>query len=72
MSDSFIDINKEALVQLLFGRKAEQLRNVWENTCYTHNWAASKQNSSYGEVIKRLFIGDRDAIRTDRNKQQTA
>lgn len=63
MSDSFIDINEEALVALLWGEKARQLDSVWEDTHYTHNWAAAKQGSSYGEVIKELFIGDRDAIK---------
>ncbi|KAG9061854.1 hypothetical protein KI688_007005 [Linnemannia hyalina] len=71
MSDSFIDINEEALVALLWGEKAVQLDNVWEDTRYTHNWAAAKQRSSYGEVIKELFIGDRDVIKEARNKQQT-
>ena len=71
MSGSFIDINEEALVALLWGEKAVQLDNVWEDTRYTHNWAAAKQRSSYGEVIKELFIGDRDVIKEARNKQQT-
>jgi len=71
MSDAFIDINEEALVALLWGEKAIQLEDVWEDTQYTHIWAAAKQHSSYGEVIKELFIGDRDAIREARNKQQT-
>ncbi|KAI8605997.1 hypothetical protein EDD21DRAFT_427217 [Dissophora ornata] len=63
MSDAFIDINEEALVALLWGQNAGQLDNVWEDTHYTHNWAVTKQRSSYGEVIKELFIGDRDAIK---------
>ncbi|KAG9068054.1 hypothetical protein KI688_011646 [Linnemannia hyalina] len=32
---------------------------------------AAKQRSSYGGVIKELFIGNRDAIKEARNKQQT-
>ncbi|KAF8924330.1 hypothetical protein BGZ47_004111, partial [Haplosporangium gracile] len=71
MSDSFVDINEEALVALLWGEKSAQLDNVWKDTRYTHQWAAAKQRSSYGEVIKELFIGDRDAIKEARNKQQT-
>ncbi|KAK3843964.1 MAG: hypothetical protein J3R72DRAFT_419838 [Linnemannia gamsii] len=71
MSDSFIDINEEALVALPWEEKSSQLDNVWEGTHFTYNWAAAEQRSSYGEVVKEQFIGDRDAIKEAKNKKQT-
>ncbi|KAG0328261.1 hypothetical protein BG004_002579, partial [Podila humilis] len=58
MADSFLDITRD-------------VANMWTNSHFTHRWAAENQISSYGEVIKQLFIGDRDTIKAAKNKSQT-
>ncbi|KAK3846473.1 MAG: hypothetical protein J3R72DRAFT_486735 [Linnemannia gamsii] len=70
MTDSFIDIREEGLMRILWGRDAGQVGLIWSGGSHTHDWAKQQVNTSFGNIIKMLFIGDRDTIRLA-TKQQT-
>jgi hypothetical protein len=70
MTDSFIDIREEGLMRILWGKDAGPVGLIWSGGSHTHNWAKQQYNTSFGNIIKMLFIGDRNTIRLA-NKQQT-
>lgn len=71
MTDGFIDISENELKSILWGQEAGQVRSIWSGGTYTSKWAAQQVNSSYGNIIKMLFIGDRDTVRHARKQQTT-
>ncbi|KAG9073275.1 hypothetical protein KI688_001067 [Linnemannia hyalina] len=70
MADSFIDIREEGLMRILWGRDAGQVGLIWSGSPHSHDWANLQVNTSFGNLIKMLFIGDRNTVRLA-NKQQT-
>ena len=52
------------------GKDAGPVGLIWSGGSHTHNWAKQQNNTSFGNIIKMLFIGDRSTIRLA-NKQQT-
>lgn len=70
MTDSFIDIREEGLMRILWGREAGPVAEIWGGGPNSLQWAKTQVSTSFGNLIKMLFIGDRESIRTA-SKQQT-
>ncbi|KAF9082447.1 hypothetical protein BGX23_012457 [Mortierella sp. AD031] len=71
MTDSFIDIREEGLMRILWGKDAGQVGQIWSGGSHTHDWAKEQVDTSFGNLIKMLFIGNRDTIRLASKQQKT-
>ncbi|GJJ78229.1 hypothetical protein EMPS_10588 [Entomortierella parvispora] len=71
MTDSFIDIREEGLMRILWGRDAGSVGEIWEGGTHSHQWAKSQLSTAVGNIIKTLFIGDRESIRLAKKQQTT-
>ncbi|KAF9083042.1 hypothetical protein BGX29_003437, partial [Mortierella sp. GBA35] len=71
MTDSFIDIREEGLMRILWGKDAGQVGQIWSGGSHTHDWAKEQVDTSFGNLIKMLFIGNRNTIRLASKQQKT-
>ncbi|KAF9992379.1 hypothetical protein BGZ65_012307, partial [Modicella reniformis] len=70
--DVFQMFQETALVVLLWGTGANHpTRPFLEHKVCTSKEADRMAKNEYGELLKRLFIGDPDSIRDNRKKRQT-
>ncbi|KAF9546436.1 hypothetical protein EC957_009785 [Mortierella hygrophila] len=70
MTDSFTDIKEEELMCILWGRVPGQVGLIWSGSSHTHDWANLQVYTSFGNLVKMLFIGEQNTVRLA-NKQQT-
>ncbi|KAF9906551.1 hypothetical protein EC991_000493 [Linnemannia zychae] len=68
MTDSFIDIREETLFRILWRKKSD---TIWGGSTYDFDWAKEQVHISFGNVIKMLFIGDRDKVQRATKHQTT-
>ncbi|GJJ71752.1 hypothetical protein EMPS_04109 [Entomortierella parvispora] len=69
MTDSFIDLNEEALVALLWGITAGRVGDILMTSVCNRQRANHLRKNSYGNVIKQLFVGDRSTIKAAKKRQ---
>ncbi|KAF9940001.1 hypothetical protein BGZ65_008581 [Modicella reniformis] len=74
--DTFQLMSERTLVGLLWGGKPDNpghpTRNIMERHIFSYEAADAAVKNNYGEIIFKLFIGNREEIRQDRMKQQTS
>lgn len=71
-SDVFHKFEERALKFLLWGKEPNNpTRPFLENKICTAEEADQLVKENYGELLRRLFIGDADSIKKDSKKQQT-
>lgn len=75
-SDTFMQFSEDALLPILYGdtrilKDAHPTRSIIEKISSRVN-AAELVKTQYGEFLRRLFVGDRAAIRQDPKKRQTS
>lgn len=74
--DTFQQLSERALVPLLWGDKLGKInpptKTIMNSRVCSREDAEKAEQSNYGELIRKLFIGDKEAIREDPMKRQTA
>ncbi|KAG0231045.1 hypothetical protein BGX31_005657 [Mortierella sp. GBA43] len=74
--DSFQQLSERALVPLLWGDKLGKVnpptKTIMVSRVCSREEAERAEQSQYGELIRRLFVGDKEAIRKDPMKRQTS
>ncbi|KAF9962823.1 hypothetical protein BGZ65_007773 [Modicella reniformis] len=75
--DTFMLFSESALIPILWGGSEKKInshptRSILEAKVCTRKEAEDLAKSNYGELLRRLFVGDRTTIRNDPSKRQTS
>ncbi|KAF9346669.1 hypothetical protein BGX34_003720 [Mortierella sp. NVP85] len=75
LKDTFHQLSELFFITLLWGNKQDRkhpTKSIMESHICSRDDAVTLEKHHYGELIHRLFVGDKAAIRKDRRKSQTS
>ncbi|KAF9946075.1 hypothetical protein BGZ65_010097 [Modicella reniformis] len=73
--DTFQQMSERFLILLLWGQKNKEpasTKAIMESRICSYEDAVKAENSNYGELMRKLFVGDKNAIRKAARKRQTS
>lgn len=71
-SSSFPMLSEKDIVSILWHKSCRRIKEALELKVCSRDAAADMADNRYGELFHKLFIGDRDEIRTNLSKAQTS
>ncbi|KAI8363131.1 hypothetical protein B0O80DRAFT_420925 [Mortierella sp. GBAus27b] len=74
--DTFQQLSERDLIPLLWGDKRSKIvpptKSIMDSHVCSREEAETAEQSHYGDLVRKLFIGDKENIRDDRKKRQTS